>query len=446
MDKKISDYIFENDANEKRMKATELLNESAEDFAEEQELENLLCLSFKNLDMSEKILGTVHQLEKNTNAKLSENVISSLKTRKRKRIIIWSISAAAAILFLSFVLMNLGGRKHFEIKLVSADKNLIIENPDGSQTVKQGSTVKGAVEIKFPKGVYARSFEDTVYRFTDSNSEFLILEEGEMDISVQSRKGKTPLYFKMPHASVKVIGTSFIIRCDGKSSEVTVREGVVELVTAHGSERVSAGETRTSLGLTDLETVPEPAGKWKFSFESLKEGIDYLGFPELVAGKKGKCLKFDGTTSAALFRNRDIEEESISFWLKIENEFTPARSILSQHDKKGSVNGFHIYLLKDKLFLQFKDKNKSHDRSTVFEKNKWHHLVFSRSNDGRYSLYSNSVLIFSGDFKYSYNSDYLNIGKSPDDFWKPFEGYLDELRVFDRVLSPEEVKNLYQQK
>ena len=446
MDDKYSRYIFAEKEEEKKVLANELINEDADSFSDEQELENLLEQFHNPLDISSKAMATIHQLKNNKNENLSLNVLQTIKARKRKQVILWTVSAAAAVLVLSLVLMNLGGGSHFQIEVSSSSKNLKVINADGSREVKKDSQIEGLARINFPEGVIVSSSENAIYRFSGTSKEFLRLDQGEINLSVDSRVGKSPLFFNMPHGTVKVIGTSFILRCDNDKSELMVTEGNVEFVTRHGIFNVAAGETVSSDDLQESDLIVDSKTKIKLSFESLKEGLKYQGFPELVEGRFGKSLKLDGTSGAKVFRGLSQKEESISLWFKYEKNISKAQSILGQHDKAGSNNGFHIYLVKQKLFLQLKDHFESRDFSIDLPRDKWHHLVLCRSAKGPYSLYLNSKNVISGDFTYKYKNQNLNIGISPDTFWQAFEGLIDEVRIFDSLLTEKEVKNLYNQK
>jgi hypothetical protein len=74
----------------------------------------------------------------------------------------------------------------------------------------------------------------------------------------------------------------------------------------------------------------------------------------------------------------------------------------------------------------------------------WHHIV-AVWNKGTQSIYIDGMLdnsVFQGSYVVNYFTKPLELGIHFG-FLNPYEGYIDELRIFDRALSTEEINELY---
>ena len=93
-----------------------------------------------------------------------------------------------------------------------------------------------------------------------------------------------------------------------------------------------------------------------------------------------------------------------------------------------------------------KDESKVEEKTVHISEDEWHHITFSRTASGTFVLYIDAQEVYKGNFPFSYKTDDLYIGKSRDSFWDPLKGYVDELRVYNRFVTYEEVKKLYSEK
>jgi hypothetical protein len=429
MDDNLKNYIFVDDADMKEQISDELLNESTAEFIEECKMENLLLSVFDEIDVSQKTLDTISETDEGL-VYLAGDVLETIKKNKRKQRkqqFIYIFSGIAAVLALSFVLINLntGTPQLFYTKSdtlgKSAPKNL-----------------KFKETIQLPEGVVVRIIEDSEYELVNSENEFLRLTKGSIYVEVDSRANKSPLYFKMPHNTVKVIGTSFTLTCDSKSSFVAVHEGTVELIkkdkVVKVSARQSASANKDFLGKIDILNGLERL----YSFEKLND-LNFEGSPKLTRGIIGNALKLDGASKVILPRSSQVPEESISFWFQVKEFFDEPQAIIGQNHHLHSKDGFNIFVNNGHLSLQLKKCfNKSKGNKTAIIKNKWHHVVFTRGQSGDYSLYLDGKVIVSGNFQYFYRTENILLGKSQVTHWKPFVGSVDELRIYNRPLSYKE--------
>jgi hypothetical protein len=78
----------------------------------------------------------------------------------------------------------------------------------------------------------------------------------------------------------------------------------------------------------------------------------------------------------------------------------------------------------------------------------WHHVaaVYNKTSGGQVSLYVDGALQNSGTTSTAWTFDYpnINLADSPDNYyWEEFQGEIDDVQVYNRALSPEDILWLY---
>ena len=422
---------MDNFINGSEQEKNRLFNDCPEEFAEERELDNLLTISFENLDVSENVVSTLKSIE-NSPQKLSANVLKTIKQKERRKAVYFRWIALAALLAVGFVIFSLSNRE-FKNE-ITVDSTFEIDN----SRVVSGTNLNGKGSATFNRGVVIDAKSDVSVTYNDNDQNFLFLHKGELDVKVESRSGKSPLFFEMPHGVVKITGTEFKLISHDTESKVVVTEGSVEFISNGKTTYLYSGEEASS-------RIPQSKSKvTKFSFNDLKEGITFKGKPQISEGLIGNALLLDGNTKGEITRSFE-EEESFSFWYKTDRVTEKGESIIGQHDFEHSFNGFHIYSHRGLLQLQLKDAETSSDHTLFIKSNDWNHIVFCRKTSGAFKMFVNGEQITHGIFPYKYNSNKLYIC-SPDTHWLPFKGKLDELQIFNRFLTLDDVQKLYQKK
>ena len=439
MDEKLEQFLHEDDSQNKSELYKDLINENTEDLTKELGTDNLLHFAFDPIDITEKTmqtLDTVDEFDQN----FSVNVMQTINRRERNKTVTWIISGIAAILALSLVLMNLNSRK---------------SDSQNNHARSSGDNGLNASEIQevllLPEGVRITVYKNSKFEVLNEEKSYLSLKSGKLKVEVESRKGKTPLLFHMPHGTVKVIGTVFDLQCNAEESSVNVIEGRVVFIRNKESINITAGETgnSTQVGLTKSinhnQSVQKEASK--YSFDNLKQ-FKTEGSPILAEGFIGNGIKLDGKSSVTIDRKESSSSETFSFWVKAEMSDDKPRVLLCQHDKGGSYNGFNIFLVEHKLKLQLKNHDNllKDTADKEIELNKWHHVAFSRSSGGEFKFYLNGLFISEGNFPYKYRTSELIIGKSQNSWWSPFVGTVDELRIFPRALSEAEIYEIFKER
>ena len=214
---------------------------------------------------------------------------------------------------------------------------------------------------------------------------------------------------------------------------------------------------------------------------------EYRGTPlkGFLSSLRGQALYFNGksnyltmNTSEAGRTNYVKDEEdlkfsnalSISLWFKFEGDLSDGNDAFILGKYNDTTNkGYKVYI-KDstkKVCVNFDTTTKCSD--FTLNDNNWHHVVVTWDNtvDNAIDMYiddskqtsglkssplhtDNSKFMIGGVYQRSDNTEpYL---PAPPysfphaDLKEPFKGYLDAIRLYDRKLSPMEVKRLYNKK
>ena len=168
---------------------------------------------------------------------------------------------------------------------------------------------------------------------------------------------------------------------------------------------------------------------------------------------------FDGK-GAYLFNGDDEIDVSDSANLDLTTELTIEAwiyptSLTDEYNEivsKGTLTdaNYVLNLNYDELYFSFANNNIWNDHVTTnanLQTGRWYHVAATfNSQTGNVSLYVNGNLTYTSyenDTMYS-NDIPLRIGNSA--YGDYFDGYIDEIRIYRRVLSPEQISAIYQNK
>jgi glucose/arabinose dehydrogenase len=215
--------------------------------------------------------------------------------------------------------------------------------------------------------------------------------------------------------------------------------------------RVTYGCVPISSGL-HCDKVPNRFSSFVVSGQAreiYKVRPDYF---EGVSGKLGNALPLKGYIGEYLSvpNNRILNPDtfSVSFWIKQDPVFGLDGNVLSHVNLSKTAGWFFETKINPKPQIQFSVVNSEGTIFTVaapINKNKFENIVGS-FDDNSIKLYLNGVLVDSTDFSGSYEPDPkapFNVGIDSYDLNNAWKGAIDDLRVFNRVLSDTEVKNSF---
>ncbi len=178
-------------------------------------------------------------------------------------------------------------------------------------------------------------------------------------------------------------------------------------------------------------------------------------------GNVNSAFSFNGSSSYIQLPNIQPPQITISFWFKINSNQSNQVLIRNRYHAYGvlynwtnandyngqGANKITSYLFLDQLYTNrqyicFNPQNTND--------NNWHHLAFTY--DGlTYNVYTDSNLVYSSDslgvdsIFYQYSPNGFTIGRDGDFNGFYFNGLIDDVSIYDRALSPQEVNSIYTQ-
>ena len=172
-----------------------------------------------------------------------------------------------------------------------------------------------------------------------------------------------------------------------------------------------------------------------------------------VNGKFGKALSFDGVDDYVDCGNdfTSISAEfTIELWMKT-SDTSDTRTPIS-YATTHSDNEILLYNYKNfGLYVG----NSAVGTGVSANDGKWHHIVWTwKSSGGETKLYKDGSLVYSGTLQSGYTINHgtdrrLIIGQEQDSVGgsfqtsQAFNGIIDEVRIYNRALSENEIKMLY---
>jgi len=135
---------------------------------------------------------------------------------------------------------------------------------------------------------------------------------------------------------------------------------------------------------------------------------------------------------------------AVSMWFKTTNPNTGFYSVGVGVLGAGG-NDRHIYLSNGNVFHRLYNNEIIGAVDKIYNDGKWHHVVVSYGIDYPQKLYIDGELKATGTKKQSdfTTQDRITIGYSNDPVYKYHIGQVDDVRIYDRTLSQNEVKEIY---
>jgi hypothetical protein len=304
-------------------------------------------------------------------------------------------------------------------------------------------------------------------------SEFQI-NESEMPVTIMSASAPWAINHTVSLAGLEPGGvagfsiSSSIPSADPKTSEVQTIKGIIDTdptlsfadvsASVDGADLLVGGAVqsayRTSVGI-DIEK--SLLGWWRFS-EPAEEALDLSswghagalkGNAEPGEGWFGSGINLDGDGSFISFPDIEIKENAKA---TIEGWFRFHSFAMDELQSMGLFSGFYQH--GDNNHLYFSGTNENFRAAYLLSRNAWHHIALSWDGDTvSAKLYIDGQAVpvsIQGDAENIDAIDGLNIGRSSGYFGgligsvkNTFDGDVDEIRVWSRVLSAAEIKASY---
>ena len=225
------------------------------------------------------------------------------------------------------------------------------------------------------------------------------------------------LYF-VPTAEAVIVNSSSIFLNNGS----TLTSGLVGHWTFDGKDVISG-------------KVKDRSGQGN---DGSPSGIATSTF--YTTGKTGQAFNFDGVNDYVSIPNQDRNTLSASMWIRRMGQFG---TINNSRLLMGQSSGWAWYIQSDNQEFGKAGVSAAADSSTKITDTKWHHIAVTYDGSTtRYYLDGNA------DGSPAYSTTFNNggavygIGSDPT-FGGFFNGYIDDVRIYNRVLTGSEITQLY---
>ncbi|MHA1988660.1 MAG: LamG-like jellyroll fold domain-containing protein, partial [Promethearchaeota archaeon] len=181
-----------------------------------------------------------------------------------------------------------------------------------------------------------------------------------------------------------------------------------------------------------------------------------LGTDNLTTGKRGNALDFDGTNDSVNLGNWSIagDQMTITAWIRSDNlsncNYSQCR-VISKANATNDTDHYWMISGNDAQTLRFRlrtEDNTSvlYGKNNILQNNVWAHIA-AVYNSTHMLLYTDGMLV--GNMSKTGNlnvNDSVSvwIGDNPSGMGsRPWDGLIDEVMIFNRSLSPEEINATY---
>jgi hypothetical protein len=226
---------------------------------------------------------------------------------------------------------------------------------------------------------------------------------------------------------------------------------------------LSAGEIQEAM---NAAPVPAPANLvdwWTGDGNSLTTAADLAGSsPGMLnggvtyaAGEVGKAFSFNGASNRTNFVNipdapsLDSAVGTWDFWVKTtQSGFANDVAFVGKADAVTSFNGLTMQM-DPSGHPRLEIKNSTQTTlllgTTPLDDGQWHHFALTFQSGGAMVMYVDGQVQGTGTAPvFSFNpNDPMRFGTQLDPFWVPYNGLLDEVQIYNRVLSSAEIQAIY---
>jgi hypothetical protein len=195
---------------------------------------------------------------------------------------------------------------------------------------------------------------------------------------------------------------------------------------------------------TNPTTAPDIAGT---NPGTLSGGVTY------APGEVGNAFSFDGNSNRGSYVNipnapsLNSTTGTWDFWLKT-TQTSGFVGLVGKSDASGSVNGITMQMDQGHARVEVKGNGPTTllTGTTTLNDGQWHHMALTFQSGGPVILYIDGRVEVSDTTTqtvFSFNATPLRFGTMTDGFWTPYNGMLDEVQIFNRMLSSSEIQSIY---
>jgi hypothetical protein len=187
-------------------------------------------------------------------------------------------------------------------------------------------------------------------------------------------------------------------------------------------------------------TAPDIAGN---NPGTVNGGVTY------VPGEVGNAFSFDGNNASFVNipdgTSLNTTTGTWDFWMKT-TQTSGFVGLVGKHDAGSSLNGITMQMDQGHARVEVKGPGPTLllTGTTTINNGQWHHMALSFQSGGATTLYIDGHVEATGTAPtFSFNATPLRFGRMLDTFWTAYNGQLDEVQIFNRVLSAAEIQGIF---
>jgi len=248
-------------------------------------------------------------------------------------------------------------------------------------------------------------------------------------------------------AGVIIVSTSSSI---GKANIAKVKVFENSIQNELGANMVSRWKLDEIVGTT---TTPDA---WGNNTGTLGDGVTASTYPTLKDESEcvtGKCMYFDGVDDGVNCVLDFYSNQTISFWFNAE-DLSRTESVLGKVITLDEVEGYNWMFYRNYtwmagnlgflIYYTKTDNTRGNILSQInFKIKNWYFITLINQSNGNYKVYIDGELKAESnpaDFSsWRHNVSSLYIAN----YWGKYKGYIDDIRVYNAVLSSSQIKQEY---
>jgi hypothetical protein len=234
-----------------------------------------------------------------------------------------------------------------------------------------------------------------------------------------------------------VVGSEIV---EGQRVQVYYYSGDVERVI--GS--VSTGDT---INIHDIFGDGSAVATYNLDGDANDLGGNYDGTASNVTytdGKFGQCAVFNGTDDISIPVIDNGTSSCISMWVKWDDSMNRTAALTGPNfGGAGSGSSDLVYCIRDTGIINYYNNGNTKDSTVAITANVWTQIAYNRTASNTMEVYINGMKDITHALSGSpYNEIFAHIGnRHRSDLG--FNGQIDQVRIFNRALTSEEVTTLY---
>lgn len=436
------------------------------------------------LDDSKRVRkAVIAELKSKTTKETKAIVMNRIQTRRTKARIrkkrqakraLPFVLAFAALVTISAVLLFINqkqqaviGSLYIEAGTIQLSSN---DTPiESGSIIYDGDSLKlegtGSVRLTYQHDSTTLTLHDDSQLELLKHGKSIHLDYGEITCDVDKQKEGEVFSVHTPFAITKVVGTVFNISNNDQKTTVEMKEGVVLFQRKSDGEsvEVSQGEgvSTESMKLYTVDSksinISGLVGHWKL--DGVRKGIAVDSSKNRNHGrsfnalwtKKGKiegALIGDGASTYIDVPVKDLpygsQAFSISVWAKTETVNPQHYKHIISYGNHAQNKSVYIGRQRNDLIIGTPGDSAGRVENLWNGDNSWHHVVLTY-NGSNMKYYVDGVFIDKALRSWNIVPEKLRIGQqvNDDEFWA---GAIDDVRIYNKALSLQEIKTLTNQK